>query len=155
MIRPILVVAAAATILTGCAGNSADHREILRVTESFFDAMERQDADLASQILVPEGAFISARRGPDGERTTQSMSNADWIDRLTARGSAVREKLTDRPLILVEGDVAMLWGEYLFEIDGEPSHTGIDVIAFVRTRQGWKIAGGAYSVIPVPPRSGD
>ncbi len=151
MIRSILIVAAAASILSGCGGNSADHREVLRVTESFFDAMERRDVDLASRVLVPEGAFVSARKGPAGERTMQSFTNADWIDRLAARGSEVREALTDKPLILIEGDVAMLWGEYTFEVDGQTSHTGIDAITFVRTDQGWKIAGGAYSVVPVTP----
>jgi hypothetical protein len=145
-----LVVAAG---LAGCAGGSGDHREILDLSTDFFDAMERRDVALAERLVVPEGVWVSVRPSAPGApgttgREIRSFSNADWMQGLAGREEEVRETFTGRPFIMVEGDVAMLWGEYAFEKDGALSHTGIDVITFVRTDDGWRIAGGAYNVVP-------
>jgi len=134
-------------LLSGCAGAGGDKREILAVTDDFFEAMASRDVELASTVVVPEGAFVSVRPGNDGPEGGGS-SNAEWLARLPNRESDVRERFTGSPLVLVEGDVAVLWGEYEFEVDGKQTHTGIDVFNFVRTEDGWKLAGGVYSATP-------
>jgi len=107
--------------------------------------MERRDADMASRVVIPEGVFVSVRPGSDG-RDVRSFTNASWIEGLPNEQRRVRERFTGDPLVIVEGDVAVLWGAYEFEIDDEVTHTGIDVINFIRTDEGWRISGGVYSV---------
>ncbi len=130
--------------LLGCA-SSSDHAAIRAVSESIFDAMETRDAELAATHLIPEGAFISTAEGESG---LTSFTIAEWLAELPTQQSTIRERFTAKPFILVEGDIAVLWAEYEFEVDGELSHTGIDVFNFIRTDDGWKLAGGVYSVIP-------
>lgn len=139
-------------VLVGCAGgggSGGEHDEIIAATEVFFDAMERRDVELARTVLVPEGVFSSMRENGAGEREIRSFSNEEWMSRLAERRSDVRENYLGRPFVMVEGDVAMLWGEYEFVVDGERRHTGIDVFTLVKTGDGWMIAGGVYSVVPV------
>lgn len=143
MIR-ILPLLVAALTLTACAGGP-DHREIKQISTDLFDAMERRDVDLASRLLIHEGTISSVRA--DG--TDDTITLGTWLDSLSEGDAVLHEEFTGNPVIMVEGDVAMLWGEYKFWIDGEPSHTGIDVFTFVRTDDGWKLAGGVYSVIPI------
>jgi len=141
-----------ATLGAGCAssGGRADRQAILDLSQRFFDAMERRDVELASRSVVPEGTFVNVRP-VDGARSIRSFSNAQWLEELADPASEqVREWFTGTPLVLIEGDVAVLWGEYALEVDGEMSHTGIDVFTFVRTDDGWRIAGGAYSVVGQP-----
>jgi len=140
---------AALAFLCGCASGGGDRRAVLDATESFFRAMEERDVALGSRVVVPEGVFVSVREGEEGEREVRTMSNGEWLAGLADRESAVRETFTGRPHVLVEGDVAMVWGEYAFEVGGARRHTGMDVFTLVRTDEGWKIAGGAYSVEPV------
>jgi len=46
-----------------------------------------------------------------------------------------REAFDGRPTVLVEVDVAVVWTRYVFEIDGESSHTGTR-----RLRNGWNLS---------------
>jgi ketosteroid isomerase-like protein len=144
--KNIVFLALASVLLTGCAGNGSDHQAIRSLSQDFFDAMEQRDVEMASRLVIPEGVFVHVR-SIDGQREIRSSSNAAWLERLGGREKEVHEAFTESPFILVEGDIATLWAAYEFEVDGHLSHTGIDAINFVRTEDGWRIAGGVYSVI--------
>lgn len=139
--------------LVGCtttAGRSTDEQAVLDVVQTFFDAMETRDVSAAEGVVFPEGVFISVRP-EDGDGNYRNFTNAQFLEGLAARESEVREFLTGIPTVLVDGDVAIVWADYTFEVDGELSHTGVDAFTLLRTEEGWKLAGGAYSVIPSRP----
>ena len=46
----------------------------------------------------------------------------------------------------VHGLIATVWAPYDFWIDGKLSHCGIDAFDLIKTEDGWKIAGGVYTV---------
>lgn len=124
---------------------SPEGRAVLGVCNDFFSAMERRDVELARTLVVPEGVLVSVR----GEGSQRSSSNAEWLEGLPGRKQEVREHFTGEPVVMVDGDVAVVWSRYAFEVDGKPSHTGVDAFTLVRTGGVWKIAGGVYSVVPV------
>ena len=130
----------------GCSG-SGDKNDIRAVAADFFLAMETRDVELASSTVISEGSFVSVRPGFEG-RDVRSFTNSDWLERLDEQEREIKERFLGSPFIIVEKDVAVLFGDYEFEIDGSVSHTGIDIFNFVRTDEGWKIAGGVYSVEP-------
>ena len=100
----------------------------------------------AAQTVVPEGVFVSVST-LDGSQQTRHFSNAEWLERLPTRKREVREAFDGQPTILIDGDVGIVWTAYTFEVDGEPSHIGVDAFTLIRTEEGWRIAGGAYSVV--------
>jgi hypothetical protein len=129
-----------------------DREAILQVVQAFFDTMTARDADAAERLLIAEGVFVSVRIDPETRaRSIRKSSNAEYVAQLRTGAEILRETMFD-PLVLVEGDVATVWTRYTFERSGALSHTGYDAFNLVRTPQGWKIAGGVYSV--VPPISG-
>lgn len=144
----------------GCASSPArdasprasdDRKAILAVVQAFFDTMTARDADAAERLLIPEGVLVSTRIDPKTRaRSIRTMSNADYVAQLRTGAEILRERMID-PLVLVEGDVATVWTRYTFERAGVLSHTGYDAFNLVRTPQGWKIAGGVYSVVPPEP----
>lgn len=125
-----------------------DKQAILGVMQAFFDTMTARDADAAARLLIPEGMFVIVEIHPQTRaRTIRKSSNAEYVARLRTGAEILRETMFD-PLVLVAGDVATVWTRYTFERSGILSHTGYDAFNLVRTPQGWKIAGGVYSVIP-------
>jgi hypothetical protein len=50
------------------------------------------------------------------------------------------------PEVRVHGPIASVWTAYDFWVDGKFSHCGVDVFDLVKTAEGWKISGGAYTV---------
>lgn len=125
-----------------------DRSAILDVVQAFFDTMAARDADAAAKLLIPAGVFVNVRPDPaTGARVMRHFTNADYVAQLRMDSEVVRERMVD-PLVLQEGDVATVWTRYTFERSGALSHTGFDAFNLVRTAEGWKIAGGVYSVVP-------
>ncbi len=60
------------------------------------------------------------------------------------RPERFEERLTDMA-IEVDGDIAMVWGPYLFLIDGKISHCGVDHFDLVRENGRWTIANITWS----------
>lgn len=143
--------------LTACATSPSreaaasvaeDRKAILAVVQAFFDTMTARDADAAERLLIPEGVFVVVAVDRETRaRTIRHFSNSEYVAKLRMGAELLRERMFD-PLVLVEGDIATVWTRYTFERSGAISHTGFDAFNLVRTPQGWKIAGGVYSVIP-------
>lgn len=147
MSSPSPVIALCSLALAGCASMSPDEREVLAVCQAFFDVIESRDAERGAQLTMPEGAFFSVH-AVDGEPVVQRLGVAQWLQGLADGRQHYREYFTGAPTVLVaDGDVAVVWADYVFEVDGERSHTGVDAFHLVRTADGWKIAGCVYTVV--------
>ncbi|MFT4513155.1 MAG: hypothetical protein ACI89X_001586 [Planctomycetota bacterium] len=142
------LVLAGLLLLSGCAalGGGRDRRAVLDTVQGFFDFIASGNAEVGARVMVPEGVFVTVREA-DGKRVVGSFSNAQSIERMRGSTQQMREAFVGNPLVLVAGDVATVWARYVFEVDGRHSHSGVDAFNLVRTDDGWKISGGAYSVI--------
>ncbi len=49
------------------------------------------------------------------------------------------------PAVEIDGDIAMVWGRYVFLHDGKPHHCGIDHFDLVRTEGAWRIVNATWS----------
>jgi ketosteroid isomerase-like protein len=134
-------------LASACAATSVseDERDALDTVRAFFDVIASKDAEAGARILVPEGVFVNVRV-EDGRRTLRHFTSAEWLAQLPDATEEWLEAFEGRPTVLVQGDAAVVWGRYRFEVDGELSHTGTDAFNLLRTDEGWKIAGGVYTV---------
>ena len=122
-----------------------DRARVLAAVQSFFDSMEKADAELAKKILMPEARFFSAAerdrkmtiRPSTGDAFVASFSNPN-------RGKAL-ERMWD-PEVRVQGSIAQVWTRYDFHNNGAFSHCGIDAFNLVKTDDGWKIASAMWTV---------
>jgi hypothetical protein len=117
---------------------------VLSVVERFFDTMAARDVAGAATVLVPAGRFVSTRT-VEGRRVTRGFTNREYLDRLAGRREEVRERIWE-PEVRIRGRVASVWAPYDFWTDGAFSHCGVDALDLVETLEGWKIAGGVYTV---------
>jgi hypothetical protein len=128
----------------GLAGQDPGH-EILHAIDELFDAMAAGDAERAGQVLLPEGQWISVRRGEDGADVVSVMPHRVFLVRLAESRERWLERFWD-PQIMVHGPIAVVWTPYDFYRDGEFSHCGMDAFTLVRGADGWRIAGATYTV---------
>jgi hypothetical protein len=81
----------------------------------------------------------------DGGLAVRGRSFQAYMDGLrTAKGTPL-ERMWD-PEVRVHGPLATVWTKYDFHNDGAFSHCGVDSFQLVKTAEGWKIAGAAYTV---------
>lgn len=123
---------------------AAERDAVLKVMQAFFDTMAAKDIEGARKILQPQGRF-HAMRMRDGKPDVRAFSNEEYFADLKASKRAMRERMWN-PDVRIHGLIATVWTPYDFWIDGKFSHCGIDAFDLIKTEEGWKIAGGSYTI---------
>lgn len=137
----ITILCAVAPAITDAQG-TADRDQVLKTVQAFFDTMTAKDVEGARKILMPQGRFHAVRMR-DGN--VRSFSNEEYLADLQAAKRTMRERIWN-PEVRVRGAIATVWTPYDFWIDGKYSHCGIDAFDLVKTDEGWKLAGGSYTL---------
>ena len=137
------------TIVFALAFTSADAQvpgerdAVLKAVQVFFDTMTARDVEGARQILVPQGRFVAIDTVKKAD--PWSFSNEEYLARLKESKQVMRERIWNAE-VRVHGAIATLWAPYDFWIDGKLSHCGVDAFDLIKTNEGWKLAGGAYTI---------
>jgi hypothetical protein len=56
------------------------------------------------------------------------------------------DELMHYETVLVDGDMAQVWGPYVFNVAGKMSHCGINSLSMVKTAEGWKVANTSFTM---------
>jgi hypothetical protein len=134
----------AAMLAVAHAQPPAERDAVLKVVQAFFDTMSAQDVDGARAILQPQGRF-HAMRMRDGKPDVRAFSNEEYFADLKASTRKMRERMWN-PEVRIHGLIATVTTPYDFWIDGKLSHCGTDVFNLIKTEEGWKMAGGVYTL---------
>jgi hypothetical protein len=121
-----------------------DKAAVVATVQKFFDTMASRDVEGARAVLMPEGRLFAVRE-QNGQPAARASSIEDYLKGLPGRKAEYRERMWN-PEVRVHGPIASVWTPYDFWVDGKFSHCGVDVFDLVKTPEGWKISGGAYTV---------
>ena len=146
-----LVLALAAQASTGhmppagpIPAPGAEEQAVLQPIHALFAGIAARDAAMISAQLLPGGGATSVTEQPDGTRVTQRRTWTEVLARFQPGPEKFEERLTD-PAIETDGRIAMVWGDYVFLIDGKVHHCGIDHFQLVRDNGAWKISDASWS----------
>jgi hypothetical protein len=122
-----------------------EREAVMKTVQAFFDTMTAHDVEGARQILQPQGRF-HAMTMKDGKPDVRAFSNEEYFADLQAGSKRKMQERIWNPEIRINGLIANVIAPYDFWIDGKFSHCGIDAFDLIKTEEGWKIAGGVYTV---------
>jgi hypothetical protein len=117
---------------------------VMKVVQAFFDTMTERDVEGARKILQPQGRF-HAMRMRAGKPDVRAFSNEEYLADLQAAKQTMRERIWN-PDVRIRGLIATLVAPYDFWLDGKLSHCGTDAFDLIKTEEGWKLAGGVYTI---------
>jgi hypothetical protein len=143
----ILIVGITLLLQTTAAAQKpeSDRTQVIAAVQSFFDSMEKADAELARKILMPDARFFSAAER-DGKMTVRPSTGDAFVAGFSNPNRATAlERMWD-PEVRIQGAIAQLWTRYDFHTNGTFSHCGIDAFNLVKTDEGWKIASAMWTV---------
>ncbi len=108
--------------------------------ERLFDAMRNADSARARQLFHPEATLARPV-----ERDSGVVLRRVAVDRFLATiGSAEPGSLDEKIgeiRVRRDGRLATAWMEYVFYLDGELHHCGVNAFQLYRAEGGWKIFG--------------
>jgi len=140
-----IVMAVFAVVPTVSAQSTNSEKDaVLKTVQIFFDTMSAKDVEGSRAVLQPQGRF-HAMRIRDGKPDVRAFSNEEYFADLQASKLKMRERIWN-PDVRINGLIATVWAPYDFWIDGKLSHCGIDAFDLIKTEDGWKIAGGVYTL---------
>ncbi|HEX4738907.1 MAG TPA: nuclear transport factor 2 family protein [Allosphingosinicella sp.] len=126
------------------AAPSADEGAVMHTVDAMFAGLAARDGQAILAQVRPEGGATVAVERPDGSRAVRHLSWAEFAGGLKPGPEKYREALSN-PQVRVDGDIAMVWGRYVFTIDGKVHHCGVDHFDLVREAGTWKVLNVTWS----------
>lgn len=132
-------------ILVASQPAAQERDAVLRIVQAFFDTMTASDVEGARKILQPQGRF-HAMSMKDGKPDVRAFSNEEYFAILQENSRQRRLERIWNPEVRINGLIATVTAPYDFWIDGKFSHCGVDAFDLIKTEDGWRIAGGTYTI---------
>lgn len=139
-----------ATVAAAPRASAADEAAVRATVQAFFDALEHHDANALERLVAFAPTLISVAPASAGATGPQPQPT-EWksfVANLRAATRAYREEFVEPPTLLIDGDLAVVFGRYRFDVDGAPHHGGVDAFTLLRTAAGWRIVAIAYTRLP-------
>ena len=143
--KALLATAALLAASPLAAEPTPEQAEVIAAADAFFFALgSTRKTDLAT-VMLPEGMiFIHNRMTPDAPRV-DIVPVAQHLERWAQTSARFMEEMR-YDTVLVDGDMAQVWGPYVFVANSEPSHCGINSLSLVKTESGWKVANTSFTM---------
>jgi ketosteroid isomerase-like protein len=123
------------------AADSSDEKNATAAVQRFFDAMSAHDSAALRELLMPDARlFVVLESG-----ASSSVTGDEFITRIAAAKGPLLERMWN-PKVLISGRLAHVWAEYDFHRGAAFGHCGVDSFSLLKTTDGWKIAGIAYTM---------
>ncbi|MBL8842831.1 MAG: nuclear transport factor 2 family protein [Planctomycetes bacterium] len=132
------------------AADAADEEAVRATVAAFFAALEQHDAAAIERLVAFAPTLLSVAPAAAGAPGPQ-LQPTEWkrfVASLRAATRAYREQFVEPPTVLLDGDLAVVFGRYRFDLDGAPHHRGVDAFTLARTAAGWRIVAIADTRLP-------
>lgn len=115
---------------------------IKKTVNTVFEGMKKCDSAMVKSVFAPGAVLQTIRNAKDGLSGTVSGDRIEpWLKAIAQPKTA--EQIWDEKInfdqILIDGNLAQVWGSYTFHIGAKFSHCGTDNITLVKYADGWKI----------------
>lgn len=108
--------------------------------EALFDAMRHADSARARQLFHP-GATLARPVESDSGVVLRTVPLEGFLGAIgSAEPGSLDEKIGE-VRVRRDGRLAAAWMDYVFYLDGELHHCGVNAFQLYRTDGGWKIFG--------------
>jgi hypothetical protein len=125
------------------AGQADERAAVLATVQQLFDALTARDEAAIRGIVLPEG-HITRHAARDGEAVLRTGTWEEWIGQIMGSTRRLEERAVDSE-VRVRGNLAAVWMEYDFLVDGVRSHCGANLLDLARVDGRWKILNVSYT----------
>jgi hypothetical protein len=134
----IAVVALAPLIPADLRAQDAE-ADVRAVVDRMFDAMQAKDTTAFRAALLPGFRVVITAFDDAGGPVIRPI-DADAFITSIGRSTSELEERIENVEIRVLDNLATVWNDYAFYVDGVLDHCGVDAFTLVRTDDGWKVA---------------
>ena len=115
---------------------------IKKAVNTIFEGMKACDSAMVKSVFAPAAILQTIRPAKDGLSGTVTVDRMEpWLKAIAQpkKPEQVWNEKINFDQILIDGNLAQVWGSYTFHIGTTFSHCGTDNITLVKHADGWKI----------------
>ncbi|MFM6954631.1 MAG: nuclear transport factor 2 family protein [Sphingobacteriaceae bacterium] len=115
---------------------------IKKVVTTVFEGMKKCDSAMVKSAFAPSAVLQTIRPSKDGLSGTVTGDRMEpWLKAIAQpkKAEQVWDEKMNFDTILIDGNLAQVWGTYTFHIGTTFSHCGTDNFTLVKHADGWKI----------------
>ena len=133
------LLALSLVLATPAAAQSQAETEVLGVVKAMLDVIRTKDVASVRQYVDSTTRFTLTRPTPDGGTRVVVLTGDQFLQNVGNPGGQPAVELIRNPEVRIDGDLAQVWLEYQFHVNGQMSHCGFDAFHLVKTGGGWKV----------------
>jgi hypothetical protein len=142
MKKLIIVLLLSVSFAAKAQTNNPEIEAIKKSVNTIFEGMKKCDSAMVKSVFAPGAVLQTIRNAKDGLSGTVSGDRIEpWLKAIAQPKAA--EQIWDEKMnfdqILIDGNLAQVWGSYTFHIGTKFSHCGTDNITLVKYADGWKV----------------
>jgi len=129
------------------AAPSPEHAAVIAAVDGFFVALRSDDKAALAREMDPQGMITIHNRMDPAAPKVLFVPVAKHLENWAKSPTGLDERMVYRT-VLVDGDMAQVWGPYRFTAGGKTTHCGINSMSLVKGASGWKVANTSFSMVP-------
>lgn len=129
------------------AQKADDSKDALAVVNKLFAEMAAHNPAGIVALHTPEAQLAAAIKNKEGKSVIRTFAAEAFSKNFAEKKNELKEEMYAAETKIF-GDLALVWGRYVFFIDGKISHCGVNAFHLVRTDAGWKIANASTTIEP-------
>jgi hypothetical protein len=126
------------------AQKADDAKDALAVVNKLWAEMAAANPAGIVALHNPGAQLVALIKTKDGKTVVRNLTAEDFSKNFAEKKSLLEDMYA--PEVRVDGDLALVWGRYVFFVEGKISHCGLNAFHLVRTDTGWKIGGIASTI---------
>lgn len=127
------------------AQSADDKTQVIGVVNKLFAEMAAANPAGILGVHTADSQLVAVYKLKDGKTRIETIDGDKFSKMFTDKSVVLKEEMY-APNAEVYGDMALVWGRYVFFVGDKLSHCGVNTFNLVRTAEGWKIANGASTI---------
>ncbi len=145
LIAASFVTAAVSTSLF--AQKNDDAKDAIAVVNKLFEMMAAHKPAEIVALHAPDARLFAVMKNREGKTVSRNFTAEEFSKNFAEKRAELKEDMY-APKAEVHGDLALVWGRYVFFVNDKISHCGVNAFHLVRTDAGWRIGGASSSIDP-------
>ncbi len=127
------------------AQKTDDAKDAIAVVNKMFAEMASHNPAAIAALYTKDSNLTAVIKRKDGKTAIAAFTGEAFSKNFIEKKNEIKEEMYEQKT-LVDGDLALVWGRYVFFVDGKISHCGLNSFHLVRTETGWRIANASSTI---------
>jgi hypothetical protein len=138
----LLIIALLISAVARAQSSDLEKEAIKQAVNTVFEGMRVCDSALVKSVFAPNAILQTINPVKDGLSASVSGDRMrPWLKAIAQPKAPdqIWNEVMEFDQILIDGNLAQVWGRYIFHIGNKFSHCGTNNITLVKYAGGWKI----------------